>query len=124
MKLLLAISLLTASLNAGQNTISRVYASCEEDKLCLGIKLIRTVSKPYTLSGSALIITRLPDGKVTSKETPIIDYTISTDGVPATITFPSHTIGLPDKSYGLFFSGKRLELVGPGCNPRCVLEAK
>lgn len=124
MKARLVASLLVASLHAQQNVLSRVYLACEKDKSCTGIKLVRTTSRPYTLSGSALIITKDAAGKLSSREVPIIDYTISTDGVPATITFPSSTLGQPDKTFALFFSGNKLEMVGPGCNPRCVLEAK
>ena len=126
MKLLVALSLCMASLLVGQNAgvISKVYMSCEKDKSCILIKLQRSTSKPYKLSGSALIIAKGTDGKLTSKEVPIIDSTISTDGVPASITFPSFTLGEPDKTFGLFFGKNTLELVGPGCNPSCVLEAK
>ena len=124
MKLLAGISLLMTPLTAQQNVLSRVYTACEKDKSCLSIKLIRTTNKPYTLWGSALIITKGADGKLTSREVPIIDSTITSDGVPWTITFPPSTLGEPDKTFGLIFSKSRLELVGPGCNPRCVLEAK
>jgi hypothetical protein len=57
MKILLMASML-ASLHAQQNVLSRVYLACEKDKSCTGIKLVRTISRPYTLSGSALVITK------------------------------------------------------------------
>ena len=104
--------------------ISRAFANCEKDKSCLLLKLIRTANRPYALSGSALVFTKLADGKITTREVQIIDYTIASDGVPATITFPSSKLGEPDKTFGLFFSGETLELVGPGCNPSCILKEK
>ena len=105
------------------NVVSRTYTVCQQDQSCFKLRLLRTMGSPYTLSGSA-IISKAADGRLTSREFPIIDYTISDAGVPATITFPAFGLGQADSRFALFFAGDKLELVGPGCNPRCVLKAK
>jgi hypothetical protein len=104
------------------SVISSVYVSCQKDNLCNSLKLARTAQKPYRLSGS-LTMPKLVNGKSFSKEIQIIDYRITADGVPVGITFPSSSLGQPDKEFSLFFFGNRLELVGPGCNPRCIMQA-
>lgn len=121
----MATGIATATMLHAQQSgsvISGVYASCEKD-ICVSLKLLRTAQRPYKLAGT-LTSTKPVNGKAISKEIQIIDYAISSDGVPASITLPSSTLGQPDRTFGLFFFGSRLELVGPGCNPRCVLQAR
>lgn len=78
----------------------------------LQITVIRDSYGSYGLKGYFEVAIKQPDGTTKTRRIPVTG-TVSTDGVPASITIPSSTIGVPDLTLGCFFDGKlNLQLVG------------
>ena len=112
-----AVSLLAFSLvlcvgcvpsHAQQKTATYIAVSGNEtDRLQL------TVTRgSLELTGYLEVSVKQPDGKAKVGRTPITG-SVSTDGVPASITIPSPTVGVPDLTLGCFFdSSLNLQLVG------------
>jgi hypothetical protein len=121
------LSLITITLAFGHSQelgLSRTFEMCRADGLCQVLTMTRSGNRPYKLAGELdYVETKTGGQKIISKRTPIIQSDVSEAGVPAAITFPSHKLGEPNRSFGLFFSGDNLELIGPNCNPKCVMYA-
>jgi hypothetical protein len=118
-------SLIAITLALGRSSelgLSRKFEMCRADGSCQVLTMTRSATRPYRLAGELEYVeTKAGGQKIISKRTPIIESNVSDAGVPTTITFPSHKLGEPNKSFGLFFSGDNLELIGPSCNPKCVM---
>lgn len=97
-------------LSAQEKTANYIAFGDETDRL--QITVFRQPDSEYGLRGYFDVSIKQPSGPPKTRRIPITG-TASTDGVPASITIPSSTMGVADLTLGCFFDRSlNLQLVG------------
>lgn len=98
----LAIVGIACSALSAQEKTANYIATIGDETDRLQITVFRQPDSEYGLRGYLDISKKQPSGPPKTRRIPITG-TASTDGVPATITIPSSTMGVPDLTLGCFF---------------------